>query len=613
MDRRIRNDGPDEAVTLGRMARSLQLRDGRTTSTSVRAGAGLASVGSERTSCVVEADGLTLAAFGHLRCRDSKPGADLREAATAFLRAYRRDGTGALNRLNGDFAIALHDSLNGDGLLAVDRIGMRNLTYCWRGDRLLFGSSIACFALFPQAELRLDRQALYDYVFFHVVPGPQTIYRGVKRVPPGHYIEYDGTATLPASAYWRMRFVEDRSAPLAQLKAEFVETLQSATAAAAAGANCGAFLSGGTDSSTVSGLLGRVSGQPAATFSIGFAASGYDEMDYARTTAHHFRTRHHEYYVTPDDVVAAAPRIAAAYDQPFGNASAIPTFYCAKLANQHGVERLLAGDGGDELYGGNARYAKQRLLALYGRLPHALRKRALEPLLLHPGFPGRLPLLRKLRSYVEQAALPMPQRYESSNLVEHIGANSIFQSDFLAQIDPDHPHALMREAHVPFAGCSIINQMLGIDLRFVLADGDLPKVTTTCELAGVDVAFPMLDHAVVSFSESLPPEFKLRGTQLRWFFKESLRGFLPDETLAKKKQGFGLPVGIWLTTHRPLLELARASLDRLRTRGIVRPDFIDKLFAKLLHEHPAYYGTLIWVFMLLELWIQSRPDGGRDF
>src|SRR5207344_3000253 len=168
--------------------------------------------------------------------------------------------------------------------------------------------------------------------------------------------------------------------PLPELKKDFLEVLRESVREAAQDGTVGTFLSGGTDSSTIAGMLGEVTGSPARTYSIGFEAQGYDEMHYARIAARHFGARHHEYYVTPDDVVSAIPQIAAVHDQPFGNASAVPTYYCARLAKEDGIDTLLGGDGGDELFGGNERYAKQHLYSLYSDLPLFLRKCLIEPI-----------------------------------------------------------------------------------------------------------------------------------------------------------------------------------------------------------------------------------------
>jgi asparagine synthase (glutamine-hydrolysing) len=200
----------------------------------------------------------------------------------------------------------------------------------------------------------------------------------------------------------------------------------------------------------------------------------------------------------------------------------------------------------------------------------------------------------------------MPQRYASYNLLEYLGQSNILTAEFLASVDPRRPQQLLADAHAPFAQASLINQMLGIDLRFTLADGDLPKVRHMCELADVDVAFPMLDERVIEFSGRLASDMKLRGTTLRWFFKQALADFLPQEVITKQKHGFGLPVGAWLVGHKPLFDLAADSMGLLRARGVVQPRFIDELLGKRLREHPAYFGTMAWVLMMLGLWLESR-------
>lgn len=592
--------GEDTGVTLQRML-AASYATPQDAQSRVLPFAGLAVFGSVASPRLVEAEGFHLAVAGHPRLlQGGQRDADL----AALAKALRTRGKEALATLGGDFALAAWDSVHRRGLLAIDRMGMHALVYTHADGDLAFGSTLDLLGGHPGARRKLSPQALYDYFYYHVVPGPHTIYEGMLRIPPGHCVEFGTGASSEPVPYWRMHYTEDLKAPVDVLKKEFMSLLQESVREAADGANSGSFLSGGTDSSTVSGTLGRVSTRPARTFSIGFDVPGFDETEYARTAARHFGTEHHEYYVTPKDVVDALPRIAASYDQPFGNASAVPTYHCARFARENGVARLLAGDGGDELFGGNERYAKQHLLGLYQNLPSALRGALVEPLLMSPI--GQVPPLRKLRSYVEQARPPMPLRYESYNLLQHLGAGEVLTGDFLASVDVNHPRKLMAEAHAPFSGDSLVNQMLGIDLRFILADGDLPKVTHMCNLAGVDVTFPLLDDRLIEFSRQLPSDLKLRGTQLRWFFKEALRDFLPPEIITKKKHGFGLPVGRWLIDHKPLFDLAVASIERLKPRGIVQPQFVEHLLHTKLHEHPNYYGTMVWLLAMLGLWLESR-------
>jgi len=594
-------DEPRELLT--RMAeRFLPLDTTQAVLSTARSG-GIIVHGTAKTTSLVESDGLRLALLGHPRWDSGsiRTGA-FPEVCRLFLAAYRDHGPLALESLQGDFALALLDVERGEAFLAIDRIGIRTLTYQVASRALLFASTLDALGCHPLARRDLDPQSIYDYVYFHVVPGPRTVFREQFRVPPGHFVLFEGERAT-VKPYWRMAYKESGDNSVDRLKHPFLEALREATMLAADQGRCGAFLSGGTDSSTIVGMLGRITGGRPRAYSIGFAVEGYDELGYARIAARHFSADHHEYYVTPTDVVDAIPKIAAAYDQPFGNASAVPTYYCARLAKENGVERLLGGDGGDELFGGNARYSKQYLLSLYSHLPRALRTRVIEPMAMHPR--ADVPGLRRVKSYIEQASPPMPARYESYNIVQHVGAARLFAPDFLASVDTRRPQALLDETFRNVAARSLINQMLGIDLKLTLADNDLPKVTRMCELAGVDVAFPMLEESVVSFSAMVPPGLKLRRTELRYFFKEALKGFLPAKILRKQKHGFGLPVGPWLLNHQPLRDLARSSLDEVAQRGIVQSPFLNYLCDDALRQHPAYYGSLVWVLMMLGRWLQK--------
>jgi asparagine synthase (glutamine-hydrolysing) len=510
----------------------------------------------------------------------------------------------ACAEVHGDFALAAFDHAGGRALLAVDRSGARSLYYAVADGVLVFASSLQQLIRHPAVRSEIEPQALYDYIHFHVIPGPGTIYRDIRRLLPGEYALFE-RGSLRLGSYWSPIFSESEATDFNRLRDEFRALLSDAVRRASAGHTTACFLSGGTDSSTMLGMLGQTSGARPPGFSIGFAATGYDEIAFARIAAQRFNADHHEYYVTPDDVAAAIPQIAAAYAEPFGNSSAIPTYYCARFAKQHGIQRMIAGDGGDELFGGNERYAKQYVFNLYESIPSPLRQGLIEPLVQLPGFDA-LPIARKAKSYVAQAKVPMPDRLESYNLLERIGAEQVFDPEFLASIDRGRPLALRRAIYHGSNARSQINRMLALDFRVTLADNDLPKVTRMCALAEVEVAFPMLDDALFEFSLRLAPQLKLRGRKLRYFFKEALRGFLPDEIINKQKHGFGLPFGVWMLQHPRLLELSRDSLSSLKGRAIIRPAFIDDLLGDKTRQHPGYYGTMVWVLMMLELWFQAH-------
>jgi len=528
--------------------------------------------------------------------------------ARSFMAAYKAHGVDVLSRLQGAFALALIDEANGEVLLVTDRTGTCPMAYTVQGNgRVVFGSSNEAIVSHPRVSVGVDSQALFDYVYFHVIPGPRSVFQDVTRLVPGTYALFRDRA-VEVRPYWEMRYFEHEKPPFLVLKDRFVQILRESVADAARVGEVGAFLSGGTDSSTIAGLLAAVSGGPAKTFSIGFDAPGYDEMEYARIAARHFGTRQFEYYVTPTDVVSAIPAIAKAYDQPFGNASAVPTYYCARLAASEGVTCMLGGDGGDELFGGNARYATQYLLSLYSGLPRWLRAKVVEPLAFRLPGGNLVPGMRKIRGYINLAAKSVPARLENYNLVERVGAKHIFCDEFLSGIDAGGPMRDLSVAYARGSAQSLINSMLALDLKYTIADNDLPKVTRMCDLAGVECDFPMLDERVVEFSAHLAPELKLKGTRLRYFFKEALGEFLPKEIIAKTKHGFGLPFGVWIEKDRPLRELAMDSLADLKRRGIVLPVFIDELTGILVRSHPAYYGVMVWVLMMLEQWFKHHVD-----
>ncbi|MCA0240624.1 MAG: asparagine synthase C-terminal domain-containing protein [Proteobacteria bacterium] len=528
------------------------------------------------------------------------------DAAAAWQAALAEGPAAAARGASGDFAVALRED-SGRVFLAVDRFAVRTLCYRLVGGELRFAARADDLA---DAEPDLDPQAIFDYLYFHAIPSPRTIFKGVMRVPPGHYVLFEG-GRLTVAPYWVPEFSPPAgSVSFPALKDEFRKLLQQAVQRQLDGSKAACFLSGGTDSSTVAGMIRAVTGEAAACYSIGFEAEGYDEMEFARIAARHFGARHHEYYVTPDDLVRSIGDVAASYDQPFGNSSALPAYYCAKEARDDGVSKLLAGDGGDELFGGNSRYAKQRVFGWYRGVPSALRAGMLEPLFERTPI-GSAPLLRKGTSYIEQAKVPMPDRLQMYNLLRRLGAANVLAAGFLSRVDQEAPARQQREVWAQARADNEIDRTLAFDWRYTLAESDLPKVCGTTRLAGVEVGFPFLDQSLLDFSMQLPPDYKLKGLKLRWFFKEALRDFLPEAIITKRKQGFGLPFGVWTSRHAGLRKLAVDSLHSLADRGVVRADFIRELVDQYLPQHPGYYGELVWILMILEQWLQQHAPKFR--
>jgi len=528
------------------------------------------------------------------------------ERLQVLAQAWIRESSATLERLQGMFLLIAIDENRGETIVAVDRIGAVPLCYgLTRDKQLVIATKATVAGSHPLLDSRLAAQALYNYAHFHMIPSPGTVFTGVSKLEPAQVLRYrDGR--LDVRHYWQPQFAQRATGTLRENSERLLATLQSSVRRAVNGTATGTFLSGGIDSSTVTGMLARLGGSKAPAYSMGFRADGYDEARYAQISAKHFGVPLRQFYVEPQDIQRELMAVAGTFDEPFGNSSAIPTLVCAQRAKSEGVECLLAGDGGDELFGGNTRYARQKVFEVYHSLPAWSRAHFLEPLLLGRRLVPAIPGVSKIASYVEQARMPMPERTESYNFLVRTPLDSIFDPGFLRVIDPQQPFELLRTRYAAAPTRSLVDRMLFLDWKFTLADNDLRKVGRMCELAGIEVRYPWLDDDVIELSATLPADWKVRGQTLRYFAKRALTDFLPDAVIRKPKHGFGLPFGEWLKTSPGLQEQVYALLEMLKRRSIVRPLFIDDLIQHHRAGHAAYFGTMVWVFAMLEAWLQAH-------
>ena len=527
--------------------------------------------------------------------------------ARALLVGYERFGADVLERVKGAFSLAVANRHDGTLLAAIDRAGIAGLCRGRAADgAAVFGSSTDSVAAYPAMKATVRPQAVYEYLFHYTVPAPLTIYTEQEKLLPGQCVTArpDGFETRH---YWRMPYTEQKTGDFETWAARFQGQIRDSFATTIEGlpeGDLGAFLSGGLDSSTVTGLLaGTV--EKARSFTIGFNEPRYDERYFARLAVEKFGTDQHEYIPTPDDVLDLMPRIAGIYDEPYGNTSAVPAYLCARMARENGVTVLLAGDGGDEIFAGNERYAYMKRVERYGLIPAPVRKLLLEPLLA-PDFMDRVPVAGKARRLARRFAIPMPDRLYSHGYMLGADSEGVFSPEWYSGVDPSASLAGLRAVYQGSGGKDILQRMMALDLKTTLADNDLRKVNRMCALAGVDVRYPMLEDDLMAFAATIPSDLLLPGDRLRDFFKKAMSGFLPDEIINKEKHGFGLPFEQWVKSSQALKDAVRDLLLDARKRPIFNRSFIDQVEKAATADEASSLDGMAWDIAMLELWLKER-------
>jgi asparagine synthase (glutamine-hydrolysing) len=517
-----------------------------------------------------------------------------------IVHAYEEWGEDAFRRLRGMFGIALWDSRDGSLWLARDRVGIKPLHFAVAGGRLYFGSEIKSILAADDVEPALDFQALDHYLSFLYTPRDASIFAGIRKLPPGHLLRWrNGTAEI--RRYWELPAEEHRPTS----EADAVEGLRGVLRDAVRShlmseVPLGAFLSGGVDSSLVVGLMAEASSRPVRTFSIGFDDPRYDELEHARSVARHFGTEHHEFVVKPD-ALAIIDDLIGHFDEPFGDSSAIPTWYVSEIARRH-VTVVLSGDGGDELFGGYERYASPSRLATFDRWsPPATRSVAsvVWPLLPH-GATGKNFLRRAARDergrYMDQIGHFQPDEKQA-----------LLTGDVRASIAGTDAEARLARHFTRFAGLPWHAQMMSFDFETYLPEDILTKVDRMSMAHSIESRVPLLDNNVVDFAARLPAALKIKKGRKKHILKEAAAGLLPADILARRKQGFAVPVGGWFRGDLRAFFSDVLLSAKARERGYFEPRFVERLVRE--HVTSRRDHTLrLWGLVVFELWHREYLD-----
>jgi len=542
----------------------------------------------------------------------------------------------ALVRGRGMLAFALWDRQERVLHLARDRLGEKPLYYGWVNETLVFGSELKAIAAYPGFQAAIARDALALYMRHNYIPAPHSIYRGIYKLLPGCTLSINGRqhiragdfspyphpdprpATIRPVRFWSAREVAERGVaePFAGSATEAVERLDALVRDAVglqmvADVPVGAFLSGGIDSSTVVALMQAQCTRPVKTFSIGFGEPEYNEAEYARAVARHLGTEHRELYVSPDEALAVIPRLPALYDEPFADASQIPTYLVAQLARQH-VTVSLSGDGGDELFTGYDRYFLGRSIwGKIGWLPERLRR----------GAAGALtsvsPRTWSHGLAAVSALLPRRHRYANPGDKVHKLAEVLSfrqpEAMYLSMLSHwKNPTAVVLGAQEPLTVLTdpaqwaqlpeFTQRMMYLDTITYLPDDILTKVDRAAMGVSLESRIPLLDPRVVEFAWQVPLAMKVRNGAGKWLLRQVLSKYVPRELIDRPKMGFGVPIDHWL--RGPLRAWAEELLNetRLTREGYFNPQPIRQKWAEHLSGQ-RNWQYLLWNVLMFQAWL----------
>ena len=518
-------------------------------------------------------------------------------------------------QIRGTFSIIIMDNETQEFVAATDRIGIRPIYWHRRENIYYLSSRINGIRRLCQP-LEIDEGAIYAYMHHSMVPSPHTIYKNVQKLEPGFLLWADAKRHSLVQ-YWDISNTPKLSESEDDIAQRVYQCVNESVALMKEGIRTdefGCFLSGGTDSSSICGLLSRSSNAQIGAYSVGFSETGYNEMVYANVAAKEFGLALHDSYLQPKDVVELLPYIVRAYDEPFGNSSAIAALYCARSAACDGVLHMFAGDGGDEIFAGNPRYARQQLFRDYYKIPSIIRDFILEPLLVNRLERLPLWLFHKAGSYVSRAKMCDIKRIYS---YRHTTDEEMFDPVFLSRCNRESMANIPGKHFNRLQEAVPLDRHLYLDMKLTITDNDLRKVTRMCEVAHMRVRYPMLDYPVIDLGFRISADLKVKGTtnlrNLRYIFKQAFRELLPQEILKKRKQGFGVPIAAWLRTDRRIREFASKLLfdKRHLDRGYFIPGFIKKLWEMNLNDRRGIYGSMVWDLVMLEAWhlehIENEP------
>lgn len=531
--------------------------------------------------------------------------------AETIVHLYEDEGPACFKYLRGMFAIAIWDGRLKKLILARDRLGQKPLFYSRQPKRLVFGSELKALLPVSGLDTQVNLSAIDSYLLYQYIPHPETIYRGIASLPPGHLAIWqagiESDESFEVQSYWSCPTQEKRQEKAVAIT-QLQETLEQAVVLRMQSeVPFGTFLSGGVDSSLIAALMQKNSSQPIQTFSIGFRESEYDESKYSQQVARHLGTQHEAFVVQPE-ALTVLPDLIYHYDQPFADSSAIPTWYLSQMTKRQ-VTVALSGDGSDELFSGYDRYKAARFAANLDRIPGMQSFLAWPMWQRIPSDMSQRNALRRWKRFSQAMTLAPVARYMQWIGIFHDDQRAaLYSVPFLEQLPQRDPLEFVSQYYRMFAKRDPVTRFALTDLLSYLPCDLNTKVDIASMAHGLEVRQPFLDHHVVELAAQMPNAWKLRWNRGKRILQEAFGHMLPPEIWARKKQGFGVPLDHWF--RGPLRELTEQTL--LGSAAAGRGLFEHAEVTRLVQDHVSGKfdnAYRLWSLLVLELWFQRwQPD-----
>jgi len=521
-----------------------------------------------------------------------------------IIHAYEEYGVDCIAHLHGMFGLAIWDVTRRRLLLARDRVGKKPLYYTRVDGNLVFASEIKSLLCHPQVKRRADVQALADFLSVRYVPGPATLFANISKVLPGHLILFEN-GEIKEHCYWDFTFGKTEDHPVEDYIQGIRQHINRAVEERLmADVPLGAMLSGGVDSSIITGIMSQLMNEPVKTFAVGFDVPGYSELPYARLVAQHFGTEHHDLIVKCSDLSAYWPLLTWHRDEPVSEPSDIGVYLVSKLAKQY-VKVVLSGEGGDELFAGYPKYIVDWLARYYQILPAPMRDQLISPLL------ERLPYnMRKLKMTARALSQPAPERWMNwFGVFNGQLKTNLLSASTKASVDNDSSQAFRRWLEKN-PQRDDLSSMLYLDTKIWLPDNLLMKGDKMTMAASLESRIPLLDYKLIEFAASIPSHIKVKPFKTKYLLKRAYADFLPESILTRKKMGFNVPISNWFRGEQRNLITRLLLSERARSRGFLSNEFVASLLSDHL-EGRTQYGNQLFILASLELWFRVFIDNNR--